>query len=78
MSFDMLRNSVLNSLLLFAKVIPTAVGSAFWVTGHGPFGLDWTDCLHSVLPTLVVIVLGGISFGSVCKIPWLVAGEPFI
>lgn len=28
----MLRNSVLNSLLLFAKVIPAAVGSAFWVT----------------------------------------------
>lgn len=39
MSFDMLRNSVLNSLLLFAKVIPAAVGSAFWVTDHGPFPL---------------------------------------
>jgi len=69
LSFDMLRNSVLNSLLLFAKVIPTAVGSAFWVTDHGPFGV------------LVLPLFCGYCFRSrsrtrsACKILWLVAGD---
>jgi len=43
MSFNMLRNSVLNSLLLFAKVISShlAVASEFWVTNNCPM-----SCRH--------------------------------
>lgn len=57
--FDMLRNSVLNSLLLFAKVIPAAVGSAFWVTlARVHFSMVQFLRRKPHPPTFAVIVLG--------------------